>query len=780
MRTVRFEMSFEDIKSRVFGLFPCIARNSEGALGLHLATEYKNGCYNHIIPNLRLPLGAGLDGVLESGSVYSYATLIRYYYECKKKNAVSGFVDFMRRGIGEMDFPITGTLSSGETYDFSDRKVYDLVPEKIYLSQIRARYADMVKLKMMCDNYSVMIQNGSDEDVDICCKCRNFERMGGEKFMKAIKDYIPLADSVAQEYLGYAVVDMDENVMATFDFSLFSSAVDEGVMEPYINQFEPGKQYYDGDIFTYNGRTYVCSLLELGSNPNITAFPCVYARGNYYAYNPENESYEPLIGVEEFISFLHIPSDYSGYYVCGGNLYNTGQSGEVEVTRYVTGVWNEESYTLDFDNVHFIPLSKYQDTEFYSNETPSGDKWKLFSDTDTNPIGDGRYGYDCGVLRYDGLYYVWDSVIGGYKLSDSPELTDNDMGSFTVSGITNSVLTGLRSPSTFIGSEGFVEEPNEGEDWLYYYKIGHISNFITLNDDNGNIAHIHDGSSYPNVGEMDYDLEAYGTVINNIYYDDDEKTVTFVYTVNAHLAGVVTGKEIIDGNEEVTFGSFEYDSNSHSGIVHTETYACPADGEIVELAEENDDFEYYVRHYDDVILKYGDLYLRIGENLVSVTSTSAFGTNRLRDQFGREYDYAVIQGDDEYVFYEYNGNGYSEISQSEGGVEIRNYRFYSFPFRTDANTDVNVMEVCNEYVSFPSIVSEFTSVVDCDLDIMHSPNFRRDYFNGFTFSPKIESEVNIGRGNAAAWERHVKLGEVKTLEAFENYSNGGFFNVTKA
>jgi hypothetical protein len=48
---------------------------------------------------------------------------------------------------------------------------------------------------------------------------------------------------------------------------------------------------------------------------------------------------------------------------------------------------------------------------------------------------------------------------------------------------------------------------------------------------------------------------------------------------------------------------------------------------------------------------------------------------------------------------------------------------------------------------------------------------------GIHFKPYVEDNVDIDRGKNAAFERHIKLGEVKTLQDLENYQNGGFFNI---
>ena len=63
------------------------------------------------------------------------------------------------------------------------------------------------------------------------------------------------------------------------------------------------------------------------------------------------------------------------------------------------------------------------------------------------------------------------------------------------------------------------------------------------------------------------------------------------------------------------------------------------------------------------------------------------------------------------------------------------------------------------------------------IDVFDAEIFKEDYLMGIHFKPVVENNVNIDRGKNAAFERHIKLGEVKTLQDMENYQNGGFFNI---
>lgn len=63
-------------------------------------------------------------------------------------------------------------------------------------------------------------------------------------------------------------------------------------------------------------------------------------------------------------------------------------------------------------------------------------------------------------------------------------------------------------------------------------------------------------------------------------------------------------------------------------------------------------------------------------------------------------------------------------------------------------------------------------------DFVNAPFFMEDYKLGLTYIEKNEETIVIDRGNAAAFERHLRLSEVKTVQDLDNYGNG-FFEMKK-
>lgn len=57
-----------------------------------------------------------------------------------------------------------------------------------------------------------------------------------------------------------------------------------------------------------------------------------------------------------------------------------------------------------------------------------------------------------------------------------------------------------------------------------------------------------------------------------------------------------------------------------------------------------------------------------------------------------------------------------------------------------------------------------------------SPAYKQDYLNKICEEPNIKVDVTLNRGNATAFESHLKMTECNTLEDLVNYGNN-YFNL---
>jgi hypothetical protein len=245
MNTVRLKYCIEDLKSRLPGLFPYLEFDEYGNCNLVKATESIEGCYNQIMPSFTLPADVSLDNILLSGETYTYKTLYNYYYQYKDSLPNNSFIQWFMKGIGRYKVNIPDI----------DRKECDLVPEYGYYSECGSIYNDYYKMSLIINNY----ENWKDETNEINYElekiCKDYERMGGDKAKDYYKNLVDTANNIAAEYLEYANIE-DSNY--SLSINIISTYNDLGMVNTYMEYWDPEKIYENGDYVIYNDRTYIC------------------------------------------------------------------------------------------------------------------------------------------------------------------------------------------------------------------------------------------------------------------------------------------------------------------------------------------------------------------------------------------------------------------------------------------------------------------------------------------------------------------------------------------
>lgn len=305
---------------------------------------------------------------------------------------------------------------------------------------------------------------------------------------------------------------------------------------------------------------------------------------------------------------------------------------------------------------------------------------------------------DLGIAE---SYPVWDNK--NFELFRDELTEDVDLKS----GVSNSLLTNFRQFTDYIPNNNNGDDtravitPDDGTDWLFYYKMGYVADYDIAIDSDGNIA-IKEGKNRNDVCDsVNYEtnLEAYGDVLIDITEDRDKRTVTFKYVIGGHLKAHLVSVEADELNKiHYCYDDFVYDTeDKYHGVVYTETYP------------------YDINQWVD------------------------------KETFGK-----MIEGEE----------------LNEKGVFILTDNLISS--KADFDGDIDYSYIAADYEATISKEKDY---------IMKSPIVRPDYYIGITHEPIIRNNVKFSRGNAAAFERHIKLGEVKSFDDLENYSNGGFFNM---
>ena len=235
IRTIKYTAKYEDLISRIPGLFAYIELDDKGNSVLHKATDSPMGCYGKVIENVKY-----------NGKVYNYKELINLYYKDDISNELK---DFVKKGIGKENV----------IFDTLDRKKQDLVPDFVYLALVKPLYGEMLKLRDKVNFYKNhtdnrdKIDNETEESLD--CVCKLYERHGGDGYLKFLGGLFSKVEAVSNEYFNYAneAINDKNRLCLNYAVNLFSTVKDMGLTTPMETLVKDTIQKYDG--FILKGKT---------------------------------------------------------------------------------------------------------------------------------------------------------------------------------------------------------------------------------------------------------------------------------------------------------------------------------------------------------------------------------------------------------------------------------------------------------------------------------------------------------------------------------------------
>lgn len=189
MRIIKRQINKEESISRIPSLFPYLDYDDMGNLTLHNATDSIDGSYGKLMPDFKLKYNG-------QEKIFSYRTLMYYYrnnvditFTFTKENNEGGKIS-IEYTIGEFIEYAIGKIGKIEVKkrDEKGEEVLvpiqgKLVPEYIFLSQVRKLYTEMMSLKEIAPS-------------DKCAKCK-YDDMGGDDMIEFLKDQFSEIDTRA-------------------------------------------------------------------------------------------------------------------------------------------------------------------------------------------------------------------------------------------------------------------------------------------------------------------------------------------------------------------------------------------------------------------------------------------------------------------------------------------------------------------------------------------------------------------------------------------------------
>ena len=379
----------------------------------------------------------------------------------------------------------------------------------------------------------------------------------------------------------------------------------------------------------------------------------------------------------------------------------------------------------------------------------------------------------------DGIFYITDGKI--YQLDDGNIMENEDYSVVEetfeikrkvdknisvyvggiISGETISKIYDLRSNSLLVDDIGntiealynvadkYNHQPPEGEKLEPIYQVGNVANVnrfsltVELQEDLS-------GTTNYFVGDIITEMVFYYKDTEGNAIDDTKVTAdTPTSGETTSLSSITKSTEekerieqsmVVEGNVPVTTDIFTFDDDIYCDITYYIGATLQRTGEDkpFELAEDTGDmtFNHGVRYTETVkfIEKDVQYYLKnvikkqipMTENTVSAHSIS----------------YPVIC----YVM---------EQEKTRIESDFNNYYYCALAhFEMTMCTSTNDFELYNGTQTIPI--------------------FRQEYKMGTACIQNVDSDIYIDRGINAAFEKHIKLGEVTSMESLEQYTNGYF------
>ena len=236
LRTIKYTAKYEDLISRIPGLFAYVELDDKGNSVLHKATDSPMGCYGKVIENIEY-----------NGKVYNYKELISLYY--KNENIRDDLKNFVEKGIGKVEVKFPDL----------NRKKQDLVPDFVYLALVKPLYGEMLKLRDKVNFYKNHLDNRDNIDAEteesLDCVCKLYKRHGGGAYLKFLAKLLTEAEERATEYYSNAnkAINNGKRLCLNYSVNLFSTVKDLGLVTPMENLIESQQQKYEG--FILEGKT---------------------------------------------------------------------------------------------------------------------------------------------------------------------------------------------------------------------------------------------------------------------------------------------------------------------------------------------------------------------------------------------------------------------------------------------------------------------------------------------------------------------------------------------
>jgi hypothetical protein len=103
----------------------------------------------------------------------------------------------------------------------------------------------------MCESYQQIKEKTGEINCELECLCDRYTRMGGGEMKEWYHSRVEEASMISEEYLGY----IGDEFNLEYNINIVSKENDLGILNTYMDYFDPKHTYHDGETTIYNDRS---------------------------------------------------------------------------------------------------------------------------------------------------------------------------------------------------------------------------------------------------------------------------------------------------------------------------------------------------------------------------------------------------------------------------------------------------------------------------------------------------------------------------------------------
>ena len=752
MRLIKKKISLEPFKSR-----NNFKINSYYNGSLFTFTEKSDECNYGMIPT----------DVIKNAKIITYSTMMRIYYFMKNYNKLLKRNTKCTSFYSEKEF-----IEYKDSVDYYNNEVEDKSPTKEqYYIDLKNEYDDYVS--KLGNNFIDWVDNKFDKD--------EYGKGGG----KYISPY---------EYLGTEDVKELKLVNCINIPILMTNTIDDiGELTTFSKEWESGDIYNENDLTTYENE-----IFKKNSEPGDGSIFSTKYKESYF-------------GSIEYLNYIN-SEDLEWLNKSNGKTVGSLNQWDNVTENYFKDENNNElpNYELKYayknGNVIINP-TKEDMRETYKIDTDSIYCYK------NNQYKSKKHKY---IINNSNKYVVFDIMINNVKLSYT---IIDDIKYYSIFDSKNEFIN-YKGVLLSIQNGDFIEHNNEfisidnNRDVKKLYGIVKVENKIYYINLNKKIVSIN------NIEKED--CSCFGC------YNSNPNESTKGYEINGTNLYIYKPYKLSQGNE------LEGKTETKLSCLYTKPFACDNLGKTLPCSF-NKDNKGNIKQPDETK---ENNYLGFICQVGNTSNLENYGDNKFwgnildnikiyyKDNNGNIIKEKYINGknvNDIVNFIKENENNndiikklYCDITYYMGAIinlENNNYFYYSngveytdTTYLTLETTEFNKTKTHmflvkyfkinyddyfiewdefdnkSEKINISSFKIKFTQEHKEYRDklngIIYAPTFREDYKFGSSSLEKVDSNIYIDRGISNAFEKHLKLLDVSSLESLEQYGNG-FYNIIK-